>query len=116
RSSSSRPATVRPTSTGTARPGPRWPRRWPSRPPDDRSPRTAAISAGEGPDGGQHRPELHLRLGPLGVGVGPGHDPGAGHEAGPAPVELGAPERHRPLAVAGGVDPADRAGIEPAVE
>ena len=49
-------------------------------------------------------------------GSEPGDDAGAGDQAGPGAVELGAAQRDGPLAVAAGVDPADRAGVAAAVE
>ena len=76
------------------------------RPQPPRSERASGSGADERPE---HRLELRLGLGPLGVGLGPGDDAGAGHEAGAGAVELGAAQRDGPLAVAAGVDPADRA-------
>jgi hypothetical protein len=57
-----------------------------------------------------------LGLGPLGVGVRARHDAGAGEQAGAPAVQGGAAQGDRPLAVAGGVHPADRAGVAAAVE
>ena len=72
---------------------------------------------GSGADeGAEHRLELRLGLGPLGVGIRAGDDAGAGHEPGAGAVELGAAQRDGPLAVAAGVDPADRPRVAPAVE
>src|SRR4029450_13992202 len=61
-------------------------------------------------------PGLVLGLGPLVIGVGPGHDPGPGEQVAPGAVQGGAAEGDRPLAVAGAVDPADRAGVAAAGE
>ena len=66
----------------------------------------------------QHRLELGLRLGQLGQRVAVGDDAAAGQQAG-APavvVELGAAQRHRPRAVAGGVDPADSTAVAAALD
>ena len=79
---------------------------------------TARSSEPRGSAGGErvaHRHELRLRLGELGLGVGVGDDAAAGEEPDGRAVELGRAQGDAPLAVAGGVHPADRAGVAAAV-
>src|SRR6266498_2877153 len=64
----------------------------------------------------QHRLELRLRLGPLGVGLRARDDAGARDESCPASIEVCAAKRDAPRAVAAAIDPADRTGIAPAFE
>ena len=74
---------------------------------------TGVASAGERR---QHHAELDLGLGELGGRVGVAHDPAAGVAAGQAVAQQSAAQGHAELAVAGGVRPAQRAGIPATVK
>ena len=69
-------------------------------------------------DGGEHGLQLGLGLGELAERLAVGDDAAAGDEARRAPVggQLGAADGDGPRAVAGGVDPADRAAVATAGE
>src|SRR4029453_3588776 len=104
---------ARASPAATSCPRRRRPRPWPrwtgSSPKGGGNGAPGAVSGGE--QHLEHGPELVLGLDPLGVGVGAGDDPGPGQQVGAAAVEGGAAQGDRPLAVAGVVDPADRAGV-----
>ncbi len=75
--------------------------------------RRVGLRPQERPD---HRGELRLRLGELGVDVGLADHARLPHRAGPRSVDLRAPQRDCPSPVARGVDPADRSRVAAAID
>ena len=95
-----------------AHPAGRHPRGRPARRRRRRPAQPAALSHRPGHDGLEHRLELDVGLGRLGLGIRPGHDARAGpqREAVGRRVELGAAQSDHPFPVTAGADPAHRAG------
>ena len=94
---------------GQPRPAPAHRRAGPGR--AQRSRRARGLSR-SGREQRQQRLQLDLGLGQLLGRVGIAHDPGPGEQPRPRPAEQRAAQGHAELAVAGGVDPAQRGGVQ----